>query len=644
MAADPREPPLIVILEGLGGVGKRSAGRRWAFLLPRDRFPGGQLYVDCAKYGAGLGEGAADVAGIVGGPLRDLGIDPKFMPTLEERVLELRKRTSALPTLVVAENATEPAQIRPLVPTCPGSVVLVTTSADLKGLRMQGARVRRLRGLDDKSALELLAKICGTERITSGPGDARDLVRWCAGLPLAVAILAEKLAGTSSLTVAELAAELSDEARRLSGLALGDEVSVSAVFAVAYEGLPEPARRLYRLLGVLPGVDVSREVVAAALGLEERQVRSGLDSLVSAHLAEFQGEGRYGLHDLARLYARERSRNEDTADTREATLRAYVRYYLIQAAYADRAMLIDDRARAARHNVLLAGHENPFRGPDRRARALVWLDSERSNFVPVAEAAANAGWNDETWQLAEALTGYWYNRRHLSDWVTVSNLGVEAAKACGNVEAEARLRLSLSRAYTDLGELGRAREELDAAAVLAESSGDLVLRASAWEFRGRYLDVTDPPAALEAYRRAYELNVAGGERRGAALVQYFAGCTLDAMGQHEQALETLRHAFGELRGRGDDRMAGRALIAIGIAQASLHQVAEAAASLTEALDLVRGLHYEGQAREALAGIAEESGEHAAAREHLREAARIYGATKHPRAAAIAERLGGTGPT
>lgn len=639
LAEEFREQSLIVVLEGLGGVGKRSAARRWAQRAPRGRFPGGQLYVDCVQQGAGLGEGTADVAGLVGECLRDLGVDPALIPTLEERKRELRRRTSSAATLVVVENATEPAQITPLIPNCPGSLVLVTTSADLGGLRLQGARIRKLRGLDEGSAVELLEKVCGTERITAGPGNVRDLVRWCAGLPLAVAILAARLASTSSLTVAELAGELADEARRLSGLALGDEVSVPVVFATAYAGLPELARRLYRLLGILPGVDVSPGTVAAVTGLDERQARSGLDTLVSAHLAEFQG-GRYGLHELARLYARERSRDEDTAQTREAVLRAVVNHYVVRAAFADRAVMTKNRSRATRHDVLLAGHEDPFTGPDRREQALAWLDSERANLVPVAEAAADAGWNAETWQLAEALMGYWYNRRPLSDWVTVSNLGVVAANACGNVEAEARLRLSLSRAYTDLGKLGLARDQLDAAAVLADSSGDLVLMASVWEFRGRLLDVTDPPAALDAYRRSYELNVAGEEWRGAALARYFAGCALEAAGRPEQALESLRSALGELRRLDDNRMAGRVLIAIGTAQASLGRAAEASASLQEALGLVRGLHYEGQAREALATIAEESGDRTAAREHLRKAARIYAETKHPRAAMIADRLDG----
>jgi len=641
--SDRGQPPRIAVLAGLAGIGKRAAARHWAH-LSRDRFPGGELHVDCAEYGAGAGEGTADVSGMVGACLRGLGSDDRFTPAaLMDRVRLFRTRTSAAPVLVVVENATEPGQVLPLLPSYPGSLVLVTSASDLGELRLEGARIYELRGLDDDSGAQLLATVCGAERVAGEPGSAGDLVRWCAGLPIALAVLAARLAGTRSLTVAELAGELSDEANRLSGLALGGKPMVSAVFTAAYERLPGPARRLYRQLGMLPCVDVSPETAAAAAGIGPGQARSLLDSLVSAHLAEYRGNGRYGLHELARLHAIDRAQQEDSPGSREASLRAVVGHYVVHAAFADRAVM-GDRARVADHDVLLAGLDDPFAGPDPARQALAWLDSERPNFVPVTEAAAASGWDAEAWQFAEALTGYYFNHRHLGDWITVSGAGARAAQACGNVRAEARLRMTVSRAYTDLGELGRAGAELDAAAGLAQRSGDLVLQASAWEFRGRYLDVADPALSLDAYQRAYDLNVTAGERRGAALALYFAGCALEAAGQHDRALGELQRALGMLRELGDRRMAGRALIAIGTAQAALHQAGDASASLREAIGLVSGLHYEAQAREALAVIAEESGDHAAARRHLQEAARIYAGTGHPRAGEIAARLAAAGPS
>jgi tetratricopeptide (TPR) repeat protein len=637
--ADRSQPPRVAVLAGLAGIGKRSAARRWAH-LSRDRFPGGDLHVDCAEYGAGAGEGKAGVSGMVSACLRALGYDDRFMPAaLPDRVRLFRTRTSAAPVLVVVENATEPGQVRQLIPNSPGSLVLVTSASDMGELHLLGAEIREMPGLDADSSTQLLAKVCGADRVADESASAVDLVRWCAGLPIALVVAAARLAATRSLQMAELAGELSDEARRLSALELGGKAMVSAVFTTSYGWLPDEARGLYRLLGLLPCVDVSPQTVAAATGVGAPEARRLLDLLVSAHLAEYRGNGRYGQHELVRLHARDRALQEEPAERRDALLHAVVRYFVIRAAFADRAAM-GKRERVADHDVLLAGQDDPFAGPEAARQALAWLDSERANFIPVIEAAAAAGWNTQAWQLAEALTGYYYNRRHLVDWVTVSDVGARAARDCGEVRAEARLRISVSRAYTDQGDLGLARGELEAGTVLAQRSGDLVLEASAWEFWGRYFDAADPdPArALEAYNRAHDLNAGAQEWRGVALVLYFTGCTLESAGEHARALEELRHALDFLRWLGDNRMAGRALIAIGAAQAGLHKVQEAAESLQVALGLLTGLHYEAQAREALARVYEESGDHAAARQHLLAALDVYTRAGHPRAEEIARRL------
>src|SRR5262249_14760452 len=144
-----------------------------------------------------------------------------------------------------------------------------------------------------------------------------------------------------------------------------------------------------------------------------------------------------------------------------------------------------------------------------------------------------------------------------------------------------------------------------------------------------YLDVADPSQALDAYRQSHDLNVAAGERRGAALALYFAGSTLQTAGQHSQALEELHRALGTLRDLGDRRVAGRGLIAIRTAQAALGQYGNADGSLREAIGLVSGLYYEAQAWEALAGIASQSGDQEAARQCLQEALGIYTSTRHP---------------
>jgi tetratricopeptide (TPR) repeat protein len=637
LLSDVGVPPRMVVLTGPPGVGRRATVRRFAH-DSRDRFPGGDLYVDCAVFGAATGDGAADVSGMVASCLRGLGVDDGHMPhALAERVSRFRTRTAVRPVLVVLENVTEPAQVRALLPNSPGSVVLVTTGVDLGELRLDGAVFREVGRLDEVSGRELFEQISGRRPGEVGVRTGADLVRFCAGLPIAILVLAARVAALHGMTHEELEDELADDRRRLSALSLGGKQIVTAAFTASYVRLPEEAQHLYRRVGLLPGAEVTPEVAAVVAAVDVETARRLLAALADGYLLERRAAGRFGFHELVRLHARELAQQEPR-EHREAALHQVVRHYLVRAAFADRAVM-GARTRIADHDVLLAGQGDPFAGPDAAKAALAWLEGERANLVAVVRAAFDQGWDVETWQLAEALTGYYLNHRYLTDWTTTSDLGARAARHCGNVRAEARLRTVVSRAYTNLGDLERAAAELDAAIELAERSDDLVLQASAWEFRGRYLDRADPAAALAAYERAHELNVRAGEWRGVALVLYFEGRTLDALEQPQEALELFRRALDMLHWLGDSRMAARLLIAIGAAYVRLQRTQEAVTILSEAVRELEGRHYEAEARELLAGVAEQAGDHDGARGHLRRAWEIYRAGGHPRADELAELLG-----
>lgn len=112
--------------------------------------------------------------------------------------------------------------------------------------------------------------------------------------------------------LAELAAELDDEAGRLAGLTLeGEDASVSAVLGPSYRLLQPDAARLYRLLGWLPIGVFDAGVAAVAAGIDTRSAKRLLAVLAKASLAEAVGDGRYRMHDLVRLHARERAAEEE---------------------------------------------------------------------------------------------------------------------------------------------------------------------------------------------------------------------------------------------------------------------------------------------------------------------------------------------
>lgn len=633
---DAATSPRMIVFTGLPGVGKRAAARRFA-QDARDRFPGGDLHVDCAAFGAGP-HTAADVSGMVASCLRGLGVDDDHLPpTLDERVRHFRTRVAGRPVLVVLENVAEPAQARALMPNSPGSAMLVTTGVDLTELRLDGAVFRDVTRLDEDDSARLFERVSGRRPDDVGPRVGTDLVRFCAGLPIAILVLAARVAVAHGTTQQELEAELADDRRRLSALSLGGKQIVTAAFTAAYDQLPADARQLYRRIGLLPGVDVAPEVAAVAADVDVPTARRLLIVLTDAYLLERAADGRFGWHELVRLHARELA-DQEPPELRAQVHRQVVTHYLVRAAFADRAM-IPERTRITDHGVLLAGRSDPFTGSRPDDEALTWLDGERANLLAVVRTAFEHDWDTETWQLAEALTGYYLHHRHLADWTVTSDLGVRAARRCGAVRAEARLRTAVSRAYTDLDDLDRADAELTVAIELAERSGDPVLCASAWEYRGRYLDRTDPAAALDAYERAHALNVRAAEWRGVALVLYFEGRTLDALGRSGQALDLLlraRDMFDWLGG--EARMTARVWLAVGAVYVHLARTEEAVAVLTEAVRELAGRHYAAEARELLAEAAGQAGDTDGAREQLRCAWEIYRSGGHPRADVLAERL------
>ena len=615
------------VLDGLPGVGKTTMAWRWA-AAARGRFPDGQLYVDFAALRDESGPVTAvgaDVSEALAMCLRSLPGSYNGIPSsLQERTNLFRSRSANLRILLVLDDVNQPAQVRALTPKGPGSAVLVTSQVRLGELAMDGARLIPVKPLDAQGGLTLLKDRCGEEAVEAEPEAAKRLVELCGGLPVALQIVAARLATDDGLTMTELAAELDDEAGRLAGMALeGEESSVSAVLGPSYRLLPLDAARLYRLLGWLPVNIFDAGVAAVVADIDTRSARRLLGVLAKASLVEAVGDGRYRMHDLVRLHARERAAQEEPETGQAALTDRVGTHYLVLTAFADRA-LRGDRLRIAELSALLRDADDPFAaagGPP----PLEWLDTERPAILAVLRTAVRHGLHTLAWQLAEAFTVLFLYRRYLGAWKESLELGAEAAAAAvasadtaGEIAeataAEARLRTLLSRPLLDLGENDRAGAELDKAAALAEAAGHLVLRASVQEFLGRYRDLFEPSRAVEAYQLSLELNEQAGEARGAAIAGYFLGCAQDAQGDRAEAMVTLRRARQDLETRAepDLRMAARVTAAIGVVHDHLGETEEAIRELREAARVLgeeQATHHEAQALVQLADIAERTGGH-----------------------------------
>ncbi|SES48712.1 NB-ARC domain-containing protein [Streptomyces sp. yr375] len=651
------------VLDGLPGVGKSTMAWQWA-ATARGLFPDGQLYVDFAALrdrSAPVTAAGADVSEALAMCLRSLsGSDDGIPSSLAERTNLFRSRSADLRILLVLDDVNQPAQVRALIPKGPGSAVLVTSQGRLGELALDGARLISVEPLDAHGGLTLLKDRCGAEAVDAEPEAARRLVELCGGLPVALQIVAARLVTDDILSMTALAAELDDEAGRLAGMTLeGEEFSVSAVLGTSYRLLPPDAARLYRLLGWLPVGVFDAGVAAVAADTDPRSAKRLLGVLAKASLVEAMRDGRYRMHDLVRLHARERAAQEEPDTEQRALTERVGTHYLVLTAFADRA-LRQDRLRIADLSALLRDADDPFAGAD-GPPPLEWLDTERPAILAILRTAVRQGLATLAWRLAEAFTVLFLYRRHLGAWKESLELGAEAASAAaasaataGEIEeataAEARLRSLLSRPLLDLGENDRAGAELATAVALSEASGHLVLRASVREFLGRYRDLFEPSRAVEAYQLSLELNERAGEARGAAIAAYFLGCAQDARGDHAQALVTLDRARRDLEtsAEPDRRMAARASAAIGVVRGHLGETDEAMRELREAARVLReeaATHYEAQALVQLADIAERTGdgEHLdLVRECLSRAVEIHEAAGSGLAESLRRRLADLG--
>ncbi|MER7875894.1 NB-ARC domain-containing protein [Streptomyces solisilvae] len=648
----------VSVLDGLPGVGKTTMAWRWAD-LSQGRFPDGQLYVDFAALRdqpAAVTSAGADVSEALAMCLRSLpGSGDGIPSSLAERTNLFRSRSANLRILLVLDDVNQPAQVRALIPKGAGSAVLVTSQGRLGELAMDGARLVSVKPLDAHGGLALLEDRCGTEAVEAEAEAAERLVELCGGLPVALQIVAARLLADESLTMTELAVELDDEAVRLAGMALeGEEFSVSAVLGPSYRLLAPDAARLYRLLGWLPTGTFDAGVAAVAADIDTRRAKRLLRVLAKASVVDVMDDGRFRMHDLVRLHARERAVEEEPETAHAALIERVGTHYLVLTAFADRAMR-EERLRVARLTPLLRDADNPFAAADGPS-PLEWMDTERPAILAVLRTAAGHGLHTVVWPLAEAFTALFWHRRYLGAWKESLELGAGAAAAAAAsavtaeeialaTAAEARLRSLLSRPLLDLGENDRAGAELERAAALAEAAGDLVVHASVLEFLGRYQDLHEPSRSVETYQLSLELNERAGESRGVAIAAFFLGCAQDARGDHTEAMVTLRRARQDfaVRQEPDRRMAARVGAAIGVVHDHLGETEEAVRELREAIRVLGeeedATHYEAQAREQLADIAGRTGEcEDLVREHLRRAVEIYEATGNRRAETLRRRL------
>ena len=377
----------VIVASGMAGIGKTTLVVHWAHQVA-ERFPDGQLYVNLRGFDPG---GPAVPAGeALRGFLSALGVPPSEVPDgIETRTALYRSLLNHRRLLIVLDNARDSAHVRSLLPGSPGSIAVVTSRDELVPLiATHGTRIVVAGLFSPAEARQSLISRLGPGRVAAEPAAATEIIDLCGGLPLATAIVAARAAARPNLPMGAIASELRDAGSRLDALTTRDfTADIRAALSGSHRLLSGAASRLFRLLSVHAGPDISVSAAASLAGLEPRKTRSLLGELTGSHLVTEQ-LGRFALHDLTRVYAAELSAGADPeADRGEALER--MRDHYLHTARTTRLYLGPRFPREALPPPAPGVRPVAISG---LRYAVAWFSAERHVLRAVIATAANSGY------------------------------------------------------------------------------------------------------------------------------------------------------------------------------------------------------------------------------------------------------------
>lgn len=573
----------IVAISGKGGVGKSTLAIRAAHEL-REDYPDGHLYADL-----GTPPGTDRVHDVLDRFLRALGVDGTSMPAdVEEKAAMYRSRVANLRVLVVLDGATTEDEVLLLLPAGPGCAVIVTSRTPLSGL--PGAELMAIDPFDVDLSLEMLGKIISPERMATEPGAAVELVNFCGRLPLAVRIAGARLASRPHWRLDVLVARLRNTERRLDELTYHG-LELRSSIGLTYRVLGDDAKALFRRFSLISTPDFPGWTAAALLDRDPFDAHEVLEHLVEAQLLDtvvYPGEPpRYGFHDIIRVYADERLREEEPPDQQRAAAARLAGAWLAHAEEAHRKEYGGD------YTILHgsgprwwpvgdSGHEI--------ADPMEWLESERRSLVAAVHLAAAVDHHELCWDLALTAVTLFEVKGHYDDWRETAEAAFAATVRGGNRRGQAAMRYSLGTLAMSQRRLSAAEEHFDAALEIFRADGDthgraLVLRNAAMvdRLRGR------STAMLAKYHDALRLMRDVGDPVGeAGILNSLAKLRIDE-DNTDHARELLAAALECTRKAGYLR--GEAQVIIRYAELYLgeNQVSEAHRALNRVLLIVRNI-------------------------------------------------------
>jgi DNA-binding SARP family transcriptional activator len=556
--------PTIFAVNGPGGIGKSAFTIELAHSLADD-FPDGQLFAEL--HGNTLGKEPADVGRVLSRFLRSLGYDSDPGTDVEESIVHFRSVTADRRILIVLDDVREVTQIRPLLPNGPGCAVITTSRRALSSLR--GAEHLELPLLDEVSARNLFRT--GVAHPFT-PGDEQALegvLSRCAGLPLALCIVAARFNAAQPGSLPAILDSLTDRGVGLAGFDDGEH-SLAATVAGSLKALASAAGgpeavELFTMLALHPGPAVPVEIAAALVDRPVPAVRHQGELLHRYRLVEQHRTGHFTMHDLVRLFATAEAGRLDPAARdaaeqrmRSAYLAAAVHTYRLYREHMhkpvgrnrldfvpdlpappfDFASLKDadewfiDELPALADLALAAGESDPrfpgllfvFLRPPLGDRA--GMTSELLMIVSAASALTESV--DEPWGV--------YLHHDLAEMQIALGDDLAAARSLDRAERSARkhgrfaeavgVKATQVRTLRRLGDLDRALDLADEAIGEARELGldDIAARAGAYrsyvlELRGEHDAAVEQSAQLVAYTDDPTAGITA-RKRSAYLINY----------------------------------------------------------------------------------------------------------------------------
>ncbi|MGY6019036.1 AfsR/SARP family transcriptional regulator [Streptomyces spinosirectus] len=550
LLADVAQRPAAVVvsaLSGMGGVGKTAVAVHWA-RHRRSAFPDGQLYVNLRGFDPSGAPLPPDRA--VRGFLDALGVPATRVPeSLDAQVGLYRSLLSGRRVLVVLDNARDADQVRPLLPAAAGCLALVTSRSPLTGLAVaEGAQLLAVDLLGAEECRDMLAARLGAARVAAESAAVDEIVVRCAGLPLALGVVAARAAARPAEPLAVFADELRTAERILDPLDTGDPATaVRTVFHWSYRTLSREAARLFRFLGLHPGPDADLTSLAALAGVCVTQVPDQIRELTAARLLIEHVPGRYTCHDLLRAYAAELAAEHDTTTTVRAATRRVLDHYL-HTAYAADALL------TRRHHPMRLAPAEPGSLPRQLGdydEALAWLICEQPVLLSAVERPP-AGFDSYTWQFAATLTTFLERQGNWQALTDVHTAALRTASRQGDLAGQAAGHRGLGLARFQQRDPQGARHHfiraLDLFGQLDNHAGQARtcqnLAKMAWAHGATR-------EALHHSRRALEHFLLAHDRGGQAVALNDLGWYLAELGELRQALDYCRRALPLVQATGD---------------------------------------------------------------------------------------------